>query len=77
MCGQCTPSMLQEIKGKHEYEKKHKNSDALWLMQTIRGICAGIDDKNNKMFTYATKMTDLFTMRQYSTETLDDWLKRV
>ena len=77
MRGQVTPTLLQEIKGRSDYEVEHKKSNALWLMKTIRAIASGIDDKNNKFCTYTTKVTDFLTMRQGPTETLDEWMKRL
>lgn len=77
MHGQLTPTLLQEIKGRSDYETEHKNSNVLWLMKTIRAIACGVDDKNNKFYTYTTKTTEFLTMKQGPTETLDEWMKRL
>lgn len=75
--GQCTPTLLQDIKGKPDYDEKHKQSDVLWLIKTIKGIKAGIVDKGNKMMIYTEQLKKLGHLFQGPTETLDEFMKRV
>ena len=68
--------MIQEIKGKDDYDAKHRISDVIWLIKTVKSIGAGIDDRTNRMKTYVDKLRDFSRLFQQQTETLDDYLKR-
>eukprot|EP00957_Ditylum_brightwellii_P062303 4727648-Ditylum_brightwellii.AAC.1 len=46
--GQCTESLKSEIKGEGNYEDAEMDSNALWLLQTIKKISAGISTKKNE-----------------------------
>ena len=74
--GQCTESLKSEIKGEDEYEEKEMDSDALWLMETIKKISAGINTKKNEVQAYINKCRDVWNCIQLSNESLDAFQKR-
>eukprot|EP00957_Ditylum_brightwellii_P060834 4618602-Ditylum_brightwellii.AAC.1 len=47
--GQCTESLKSEIKGENDYEDAEMDSNALWLLQTVKKISAGINKKKNEV----------------------------
>eukprot|EP00594_Rhizosolenia_setigera_P017900 CAMPEP_0178960488 /NCGR_PEP_ID=MMETSP0789-20121207/12994_1 /TAXON_ID=3005 /ORGANISM="Rhizosolenia setigera, Strain CCMP 1694" /LENGTH=536 /DNA_ID=CAMNT_0020643847 /DNA_START=148 /DNA_END=1759 /DNA_ORIENTATION=- len=77
MLGQCTPLVRQELKGREDYDVKHAATDVLWLIQELRKIYIGIDEKSNPMLTYSETILNFTNIRQYATETIDDFMKRL
>ena len=71
--GQCTQGLLAEIKADKDYDKKADNSDALWLMKTIKTVSAGVDSRANKVFTYHEKVIELAKIQQGPLESIDDY----
>eukprot|EP00957_Ditylum_brightwellii_P089036 6780401-Ditylum_brightwellii.AAC.1 len=74
--GQCTDSLLLEIKGDDAYEDAKMDSDALWLLRTLKQISAGINAKKNKVQSYINKLRELMMLIQKPAESLDIFLKR-
>ena len=71
MIGQCTDSLLSEIKGDDGYEDAEMDSNALWLLQTLKRISAGINTKKNEVQSYVNKLRDLIMLIQKPGESLD------
>ena len=42
---QCTESLISELKGHEEFDEKDIDSDALWLLEKLKDISAGINLK--------------------------------
>ena len=74
--GQCTESLKSEIKGEDDYEDAEMDSNALWLMQTIKRISAGINTKKNEVQAYVNKIRDMVLLIQKADESLDAFQKR-
>ena len=52
LMGQCTQALIDKVKASPEYAIKADNSDALWLLQKIKVLSAGVDNQVNKILTY-------------------------
>ena len=74
--GQCSSSLQAVLKGDDDFERKHKKRDAVWLLEQIKVVTSGIDNKSNKYKNLLATLTQLFTMRQGDTEANDKFLNR-
>ena len=76
MWGQCTQALRSEIIGIVEYIENDKEANALWLLQKIKIILAGVDTTANVVITYHQQFMSVSFIRQGSTESIEKYLKR-
>ena len=75
--GQCTPSLLSELKGLEEYEEKDAVFDVVWLLTQINLIVSGVEQRTQNAYELAFMLLKgFFSLRQHEHETLDDYLDR-
>ena len=73
LTGQCTPGLLAEIKGEADYEKEARDTNALWLLTTIKQISAGVDSKANVPYVYHEQLCNLVSMKQGPLDTMEGY----
>ena len=59
-----------------EYAENDKNANALWLLQKIKIISAGVDTTANVVITYHQQFMSLLYFKQESTDSIEEYLKR-
>ncbi len=71
--GQCTPSLLSELKGLEEYEEKDAVFDLVWLLTQINLIVSDVECVRTSLHV----VEGIFSLRQHGHETLDDYFDRI
>ena len=74
--GQCSTGLKGVIQGLADYKKKDEDRDVLWLLEQLRLTTAGIDNKSNKYDNLRKVLRHFLNMRQYETESNDDYVTR-
>jgi len=59
--GQCTPSLLSELKGLEEYEEKDADFDVVWLLTQINLIVAGVEQRTQNAYELAFMLLKVFS----------------
>jgi hypothetical protein len=72
--GQCTIALRSVIKSDPVFEAKSKDFDALWLLEKVKTIGAGVDPKENPVLSLHEQLFFFLTMRQGQSESDDDYL---
>ena len=75
--GQCSGGLQELLKGDDDYDSKSNNFDCLWLLEKVKLISAGVDEKANKYATLVKAITSFCNIRQGPTESNDSFRKRV
>ena len=75
--GQCTQAMITNIKKEEDYDKKSRDSDALWLLKVLKRLCAGINTDHNPYFTRVRTMKAYFNCIQGETESSAEYAERL
>jgi len=58
--GQCTPSLLSELKGLNEYEEKDADFDVVWLVTQINLIVSGVEQRTQNAYELAFMLLKVF-----------------
>jgi len=58
--GQCTPSLLSELKGLDEYEEKDADFDVVWLLTQINLIVSGVEQRTQNAYELAFMLLKVF-----------------
>ena len=74
--GQCSYSLLSILKQDNKYEAKNRKQDALWLMQKVKSLTSGLDNKSNKCCNLFDALFAFITMKQGETESDVSYMKR-
>ena len=74
--GQCSHSLLAILKQEKEYDQKNSSQDVLWLMEKLKKLTAGLDNKSNKRCNLFDALYALVTMKQGDTESDVGYMKR-
>ena len=74
--GNCSESLMANIKGLTDYDKKYSDCDVVWLMEEFRKASSGVDTKDNIHSQFHDALIMLLTMKQYKDESNDKYLSR-
>ena len=74
--GQCTTALRSVIKGDSDFESKSRDFDALWLLEKVKKISAGVDANANPVLTLHEQLLIFLNIRQGQTESDDNYLTR-
>ena len=74
--GQLTTGLQEVVKGDDDFSSKDLQFDCIWLLQKLKLITAGLDERSNKFATYVTAVRQAFTVRQRENESNDSYRKR-
>ena len=75
--GQCTLTLIAELKGLDEFEDKDADFDVLWLLTQINLIVSGVEQRTQNTYELAfTLIRNLVNLRQQENETTEVYMDR-
>ena len=75
--GQCSTGLQEVIKADEKYDAKAEKYDVIWILEKVKLVSAGVDEKQNKYCTLVRAITAFSTMRQGASESNDSFRKQV
>ena len=62
--GQCSHSLRAVLKQEADFNEKDRAQDILWLLEKLRGLTSGLDNKSNKRCNLFEALVAFITMKQ-------------
>ena len=75
--GQCSHALVSILKQEDEHEMRNAKQDALWLLEVLKKLASGLDNKSNKRCNLFNALCAFITMRQGETESDANYMKRL
>mmetsp|Transcript_19771 Transcript_19771/g.27809 ORF Transcript_19771/g.27809 Transcript_19771/m.27809 type:complete len:150 (-) Transcript_19771:299-748(-) len=71
--GNFSHTLQSEVQRCKDFEEKDKNNDALWLLQQLKLLIAGLNKKRNIVYNVCTALKAIYTLRQQQDKMLDKY----